>query len=72
MSLAGADLDRLTGFQYPVSIFKSIGLQCFRHKSGIFLGLKPCQRFTNKMTGFQNETNIYISLILIKETSNLK
>ena len=34
--------------------------------------MEPCQRFKNKMTGFQNESEMYISLILIKEISNLE
>ena len=42
--LTGADLDRVDN---PASIFKSIRLQGFRHKSGIGVGVEPCHRFKN-------------------------
>ena len=41
-------------------------------KKAIFLGLEPCQLFKIKLTGFQNESDMYLSLILIEETSKLK
>ena len=63
--LAGADLDRLRGFQNPVSIFKLIRVQGFRPKKRHFLGLEPCQLFKIKLTGFQNESDTSLSLILI-------
>ena len=59
----------MTGPQRPISILKSITNRVLDLKN-VIGGLESCYRFKHyTMIGFQNESGMCISLLLIKETS---